>query len=432
MTDNSKYFMPVGYKERLCPAYFDDSDDPADVWQPDVYLVAGTLADRLGATAIVDVGCGRAAKLLPLADTAPIIGIDYGANVRDCMLEHPEHRWIECDLEHSIDWTAAVPDGSIVVCSDVIEHLVDPNNLLTGLCSVLERVQAVVISTPDRDATHGPNHMGPPPHEAHVREWSHPEFTELLLSRGVEIWASGLTRSCSTRPEIATSMFVLRQRSDQQQPVEPPASAGEEWNNWSGPSDLRLLSPTSVTVEEHLNEALRQRVTQIQVTDLRLLDSINGMAPAQEMAHFQLPPLQRRPPNSAGSSEVVTSAFNLVAVPAEIDDEEALRRCFGNIAVALTGADASALWWPLKTAIGLRRRLIESQQELLSALQAMAELKQWIDQQERSKLLLMADLAELTRTTIDKIDAIQRSADWHSRQADYWRKAILEGDSSSS
>src|SRR5688572_15972347 len=73
--------LPAGYVSRHEPDYFADVEQGLGIWQPDVYTMAGRLAHCLGASAIVDLGCGRAAKLLRLRDVAPLIGVDYGANV---------------------------------------------------------------------------------------------------------------------------------------------------------------------------------------------------------------------------------------------------------------------------------------------------------------------------------------------------------------
>ncbi len=87
--------------------------------------------------------------------------------------------------------------------------------------------------------------------------------------------------------------------------------------------------------------------------------------------------------------------MNLVAVPADLGPYEAQERIHANIAVAVTGADASSSWWPLQSTIGLRRRLSESLAELSTVLRSIESLKQWIDQLEATKLDLMAEIRTL-------------------------------------
>ena len=74
----------TGYAERPDPVYFADTLPGDIVHQPDVYAHAAPLATRLGATRIVDVGCGTAGKLLALADRFELTGIDYGPNIEQC------------------------------------------------------------------------------------------------------------------------------------------------------------------------------------------------------------------------------------------------------------------------------------------------------------------------------------------------------------
>jgi hypothetical protein len=82
----ANYGIKEGYIARDEPRYFEDSipDEPDVVRQPQVYDIAGYLAERYGCTTIIDIGSGRATKLAPLADRFQIIGIDYGANLDYC------------------------------------------------------------------------------------------------------------------------------------------------------------------------------------------------------------------------------------------------------------------------------------------------------------------------------------------------------------
>jgi hypothetical protein len=52
--------------------------------------------------------------------------------------------------------------GAVVVCSDVIEHLIDPMPLLQTIRKMLESCAYAVISTPDRNLIRGKQHMPPP------------------------------------------------------------------------------------------------------------------------------------------------------------------------------------------------------------------------------------------------------------------------------
>ena len=64
----SKYKIKSTYVERESPGYFEDIPDGL-VYQPDVYVLAGILAQLVGARYLVDLGCGSAQKLI---DTSTI------------------------------------------------------------------------------------------------------------------------------------------------------------------------------------------------------------------------------------------------------------------------------------------------------------------------------------------------------------------------
>jgi 2-polyprenyl-3-methyl-5-hydroxy-6-metoxy-1,4-benzoquinol methylase len=64
-----------------------------------------------------------------------------------------------------------------VICSDVIEHVSDPDELMRFLLALSKKW--LVISTPDgrRSCSRfSPYELGPPQSEHHAREWSFKEF----------------------------------------------------------------------------------------------------------------------------------------------------------------------------------------------------------------------------------------------------------------
>lgn len=192
------YFVKQGYRHRADPEYAFDVEDDGVLWQPDVYPEAARLAELLGASCIVDVGCGAGGKLASLRPRFDVIGIDLpGPNLDLGRARHPEIEWIEHDVESCLP--LPVPDvvltNSVVVCSDVIEHLRRPERLLRKLRSALDVARAVVLSTPERDLTWGTNHNGPPPNPAHVREWTMDELAAFLDEMGFPHRSITLTRS---------------------------------------------------------------------------------------------------------------------------------------------------------------------------------------------------------------------------------------------
>lgn len=216
---DDRYFIKDGYTSRTDVPYFDDrSLSNSDViHQPDAYALAAFLGERYGAKTIIDIGCGSARKLMAMTGFQTI-GVDHGANLEFCRQNFPNATWIAADLETALDLPLEDSEikQSIVVCADVIEHLVDPRNLLAMLLKVSRLAKAVIITTPDRDRVRGPGDMGPPANTAHVREWSRPEFEMLLTAAGLAPSFCGLTVNNNQNLEKKTILAIVDQTSKRQ------------------------------------------------------------------------------------------------------------------------------------------------------------------------------------------------------------------------
>ena len=209
---SKNFFLKNGYSARSNPEYFTD-ELPGVTWQPDVYPIAADFAVEKGSKKIIDIGCGRALKLAKLHRQRPdweFIGIDYGANVSWCRANHRFGTWIEADLEHGILRTENFSvEKSILICSDVVEHLVNPVPFLRLIRNLLRQgAISVIFSTPERDLTRGNSDNGPPDNPCHVREWNSEEFKALLEWAGFELIHLGLTRSNDAEPDEKTILAI--------------------------------------------------------------------------------------------------------------------------------------------------------------------------------------------------------------------------------
>jgi SAM-dependent methyltransferase len=168
------YFIHSGYQSRLDNTFFDDSSFE-DEWQREVYQFAREIADREQLNSVFDIGCGSGFKLMKYFADRSTVGLDLEPTVRKLKERYPDRMWMACDF-------STVPRGSpdLVICSDVIEHLVDPNPLLAFIQSLAPRY--VIFSTPERNLLRVGSHDGPPCNTAHVREWSMPEFRAYVES----------------------------------------------------------------------------------------------------------------------------------------------------------------------------------------------------------------------------------------------------------
>jgi GT2 family glycosyltransferase/2-polyprenyl-3-methyl-5-hydroxy-6-metoxy-1,4-benzoquinol methylase/Flp pilus assembly protein TadD len=207
------FCLKPDYRSRDSIHYFEDNvtETTGVVWQPCVYPFAAEIANYFGCRRLIDVGCGHAGKLVELHAEFQITGIDYGKNIEYCRRQYPFGDWLEADLEKpgKLALDPAWVEHAVVICSDVVEHMLDPGLLAAKLRQLLESAPAVLISTPERDLTHGPRHQGPPPNPAHVREWNLVEFQAFLESQGFAIDFIGVSPSNNDTFEHKTILAVV-------------------------------------------------------------------------------------------------------------------------------------------------------------------------------------------------------------------------------
>ncbi|MFI5808571.1 class I SAM-dependent methyltransferase [Streptomyces sp. NPDC051561] len=213
--DPTTHFIRYGYRSRDTVEYFADATDDTTVWQPDVYPYTAARMEEYGRDVLIDIGCGRAGKLASLAAVHPnwsYLGVDFGANLNWCRDHHTFGQWIEADLEsaRSLPLDPALISRSVVVCSDVLEHLLDPRPALALLHRLLEQgCAAAVLSTPAREFRSGYDAPGPPRNPSHVREWASDEFQALLRASGFAILSAERTRSDDVSHGMSTQLVLV-------------------------------------------------------------------------------------------------------------------------------------------------------------------------------------------------------------------------------
>ncbi len=169
-----KLFLPDNYITRAHPAYYDDTEN-TDNWQREVYFLAKQLAIKLNIKEVVDYGCGSAFKLRKnfIGSEISIRGVDLPPTVSVLRERYPSEQWqtaAEFDFE-------TLKKDSMLICSDVIEHMNNPLPFMHSLAA--SNVGVVVLSTPARELlVEGvqTNRLGPPANSSHVCEWSCKEF----------------------------------------------------------------------------------------------------------------------------------------------------------------------------------------------------------------------------------------------------------------
>jgi len=194
----ARYFIKPGYRPNEVVLTQDDVSgefywnqtriERSRSYQYPVYRLAGELLERGGIARVIDVGCGVAAKLARLHALHPgieYVGIDQPATIDFCRKRYRFGRWIADDLENP-DPGQAEFTGDLVICSDVIEHLHDPDVLLGYLRRRTTAGGRVLLSTPERDLLRGRD-CDHSPNGYHVREWNREELRAYLRASGFVI-----------------------------------------------------------------------------------------------------------------------------------------------------------------------------------------------------------------------------------------------------
>ena len=166
----SRYKIVRGYFHRKTYSYFNDTQ-LTDDFQNDVYKAAKKYAERSGYKTILDMGCGSGFKLMKYFLSYDTVGIDVAETVRFLKDKYPTRTWLTTDESLSVK-------ADMVICSDVIEHVLDPDQLLKKILSFSPKT--IVISTPDRKLLDMSDYFGPPRNSHHIREWTFNEFREYL------------------------------------------------------------------------------------------------------------------------------------------------------------------------------------------------------------------------------------------------------------
>lgn len=221
--------LPAAYRQQSAARTRDDWDIAAKYWTPSriadsaryqsrVYEWAARVVRARSLRSILDVGSGPGVKLgkylaevcddLSAVDQPSALTVAASlrvpAKLRPIDLERPGVPWRAFDL---------------VLCADVIEHVVNPLPLLEYLRRALRRGGYVLISTPERARLRGRACMACEKPE-HIREWERGEFLWLLKSQGFEVLRSRLLpQDESRRAEHRQSERAFRAGDAERSPL---------------------------------------------------------------------------------------------------------------------------------------------------------------------------------------------------------------------
>lgn len=186
-----QFFLKTGYKCNLdgqgkAIPYIDDVEGAA-VYQLKVYEYAKTVIRRYKLKNVLDIGCGYGIKLKEIIykECKDLVGIDNDTAIKYCKKFHNFGKWYSDDIENS---TLNIDRKfDLIISSDVIEHLVNPNKLIKYIEKYCHCNTHIILSTPDREKIAEQKSLGPPRNIYHVREWSELEFNHYLKKSGFHI-----------------------------------------------------------------------------------------------------------------------------------------------------------------------------------------------------------------------------------------------------
>jgi SAM-dependent methyltransferase len=151
------------------------------------YRQARRLASRRGVRTVVDVGCGVGTKLDEFfGDRFDAFGVDQAFAVETARRLGRRGTYVAQNLQQETPSAALPRPADLVVSSDVIEHLADPDRVLAYIRELCGPDTFVVLTTPERIGLRGRESVTPG-NPAHVREWSFDEFSMYVEASGFRI-----------------------------------------------------------------------------------------------------------------------------------------------------------------------------------------------------------------------------------------------------
>ncbi len=151
------------------------------------YLISRKLVKKFNLKSVLDIGCRDANKLMKLI--YPICNDVYGIDKEEyfvelCRKKYKVQNFFVDDVESPRSQLNRNFD--LIICSDITEHLNNPDNLLNYVKKYANNKSVIVFSTPERDLRYGKN-CNTPLLDGHIREWNSKEFKTYLEYMGFKI-----------------------------------------------------------------------------------------------------------------------------------------------------------------------------------------------------------------------------------------------------
>lgn len=170
------YCIRDGYIHATSIRHFDDRVNE-DRWQDEVYKIAKRMLTERDLKSVLDIGTGSGFKLMKYFKDYKTTGMELEPCLSFLKDKYPDRVWLHSDF----NTPQVYGDHDLIICSDVIEHLEDPDDLMNFLSSLNWKI--LVLSTPDREylgQLNSEREKGPPWNPCHYREWTKDELIEYL------------------------------------------------------------------------------------------------------------------------------------------------------------------------------------------------------------------------------------------------------------
>jgi SAM-dependent methyltransferase len=216
MSEN--FFIKAGYKENIvngAPKEVYNEAPAGNAYQFSVFsIVRDYIKQNPEVKSIIDIGCGSAYKINHFLRNLPIeiTGVDQGFAVESGKNKYPYMHWIEDDFSRPA--SKELGSFDLIISSDVIEHLVNPDLLLDRIRMCMKADSVVFLSTPERDLVRGYDSMGPPANPLHVREWNKLELSDYISSRGFQIIEHIIVAAKKLTPREKLQSFLGKLNND--------------------------------------------------------------------------------------------------------------------------------------------------------------------------------------------------------------------------
>lgn len=154
--------------------------------------LAGLFALKINNLSCIDFGCGSGRKLVDIVEPMchRIVGVDKESRIGTCKRRYYDSKveWIVANLENNFKTSETF---DLVICADVLEHLIHPEILVHTIVKHLKPSGRAVISTPDVDTVmeHNKQELQKQimQHPDHKQFWNAERFITFLEANGLQV-----------------------------------------------------------------------------------------------------------------------------------------------------------------------------------------------------------------------------------------------------